>query len=400
MLRPIAAFAGSQFPPHHSCSSRRPELPVPLERMSKLTRGKVKAVDMNALVSSMTHELDYYWSLGEVHENEETSCIIYKVQEHIRRVDKLCYEPCIISIGPYHYGAPALQTMQKEKWSYLDYILKLNCEKTLLDYLQALEDITKLARNCYSEEVKMDGEEFLQMLLLDGCFVLVALGGTKGILAHREQLNVDNLKSEGTKQENGRQNISHPEDSNKDRNTENQNMGQEEGQDGKQVEMKRAEYDDEVGQWFARFFNHDLFLLENQKPFFIVKKIFKIVAGDNPLSDAEFTHEIVKYVESSLWWFPQSIQDSDKPNDIHHLLHLCHMYFRPTQRAEGSNCQALPRYFGRFLSFGRRYFNLRHYPGETEEGSPLNPEMPCLQYEQQLNRWRRAAQYLEAGVKI
>lgn len=123
-----------------------------------------KVVDMNALVSSMTRELDYYWTLGEVPDNGETSCVIYKVQEHIRMLNNFSYKPCVLSIGPYHHGSQALQNVQKEKWSYLDYILKIKCDKNLLDYLLALEGLAKLARNCYSEDIKMDSEEFLQML--------------------------------------------------------------------------------------------------------------------------------------------------------------------------------------------------------------------------------------------
>ncbi|RLM74460.1 hypothetical protein C2845_PM15G23350 [Panicum miliaceum] len=339
----------------------------------------------------MTDELEYYWSLGEHQGNGTKPCVIYKVQQHIRMVDKLCYEPCILSIGPYHHGTPALRTMQKEKWSYLDYILKLNCDRSLLDYLHALEGLAKLARNCYSEEIEMDGEEFLQMLLLDGCFILVALGGTKEILAHAEQ---DSLEPEGALAEIEQENRPHTEGANEVQSADEQTISQEGNQDG-----KRTEYDNEIGQWFARFFNHDLFLLENQIPFFIVKKIYEVVSGDSR-ADASFTREIEKYVESSLWWFPKSVQGSSRPKDFHHLLHLCHMYFRPNQKAYEINHLAGPQYFHRFLSIGRKYLKIGLYSDETEECSSLNPQIPYLQDGQHLNRWRRAAQYLEAGVKF
>lgn len=349
---------------------------------------------MNALVSSMTRELDYYWAMGEVLNNAVASCVIYKVQQHIRMVDKFSYEPCVLSIGPYHHGAPNLQNVQKEKWSYLDYVLKIKCDKNLLDYLLALEGLAKLARNCYSEDIKMDAEEFLQMLLLDGCFVLVALGGTRGILAcARSQAN--NLNAEALV-DNGGQNKPHSDDANGAK-TQNQTISQEDGKDDRQGE-ERGTYEDEIGPWFFRFLIHDLFLLENQIPFFIVKEIFKVVAGDNICIDEPFTHDIAKYVEGALRWFPKSIQEYDRPKDFHHLLHLCHMYFKPSRIEE--NYQAGPQYLHRLLNFGRKYLKLEHHHDDTEDSSSFSPEIPYLQDDQKLNRWRRAAQYLEAGVKF
>jgi hypothetical protein len=44
-------------------------------------------------------------------------------------VDELSYEPCVLSISAYHHGAPNLQIMQKEKWKYLDYLLRIRCDK-------------------------------------------------------------------------------------------------------------------------------------------------------------------------------------------------------------------------------------------------------------------------------
>lgn len=83
--------------------------------MSDVHKGTSKTVNLSALVSCMSRELEYYWSLDEVPDNGKSSCVIYKVQQHIRMVDRFSYEPCMLSIGPYHHGALALQNMQKEK---------------------------------------------------------------------------------------------------------------------------------------------------------------------------------------------------------------------------------------------------------------------------------------------
>lgn len=156
----------------------------------------------------------------------------------------------------------------------------------------------------------------------------------------------------------------------------------------------------QVGQWFFKFVNHDLFLLENQIPFFIVRKLYELVTDKNTTAPP-VTDGIVKYVEAALRFYPKSIQESDRPKDFHHLLHLCHMYFRPSHKPEeDQHYLVAPQYLNRFLSFGRRYLKLGYHPDESEQRSSLNEEAHYQQSGQQLNRWRRAAQYLEAGVKF
>lgn len=79
--------------------------------------------------------------------------MIHRVQKHIRDVDRFSYEPFILSIGPYHHGATRLLSADKIKWIYLDHVLKLNCNKTLLDYLSAIQELAKEARLCYSDDI-------------------------------------------------------------------------------------------------------------------------------------------------------------------------------------------------------------------------------------------------------
>ncbi|KAJ1273047.1 hypothetical protein BS78_06G250300 [Paspalum vaginatum] len=348
-------------------------------------------VDIGHLVISMTKELDYYWLLGELCDEGADSCTIYRVQQHIREVDKFSYEPLILSIGPYHHGASALQAVEREKLSYLDYILKLNCEKGLLDYLTELRKIAKHARLCYAEDIKMDGEEFLEMLLLDGCFILTEMGGTKELFERLQQRSGTDSCDSRTAQDSGTQMTSHVEGANG-----NQAQTSNDGSNQNGV-TDCSQYDDTIGPWFERYACHDLFLLENQIPFFVVKKIFELVACQGTVTP--FTDEIAKGIETALRWYPKSIQESCRPKEFCHLLHLCHMYFRPTVKKEDNyHYQVGPRYIDRFLSFGRNYLRIRNLHDDNERD--IRASSANEQGGQQLNRWRRAAQYLEAGIKF
>lgn len=345
--------------------------------MAHPARNGNKVVNMEELVSSMKKELNYYWSLDEMLDNTTNSCMIYKVQQHIREVDRFAYEPFVVSIGPYHHGSLAVQAMEKEKWFYLDYILKLNCEKTLLDYLTAIEveGLAKQARHCYAENIKMTDEDFLQMLLLDGSFILVSVGATKE--TERQWWKVYNERSNVATQ-----------DTDKMDGTTDTAPDQE------------GDQSNNSGQWFIRFFNHDILLLENQIPFFIIKKIYELVSGKESEGSA-FTDDIADYIESSLRCYPKAICPSDRPKSFHHLVHLCHMYFRPSHRVEdGHHHQVGRQLFNKFIGFGRRYFKLIHDPDADEQRTQSDHDLDRLQAETQLLRWRRAAQYLEAGVKF
>ncbi|CAO2840461.1 unnamed protein product [Amaranthus hypochondriacus] len=44
-----------------------------------------------------------------------SKCCIYKVPRTLRNVNINAYKPCLISIGPLHYGIKSLQSMQEQK---------------------------------------------------------------------------------------------------------------------------------------------------------------------------------------------------------------------------------------------------------------------------------------------
>nr|CAD1834930.1 unnamed protein product [Ananas comosus var. bracteatus] len=381
-------------------------------------------VDLDELASLTTKELSNYWSRSETHDKRTEICMIYKVPKHIHDDDRTAYDPFILSIGPYHHGGPGLLAMEKEKWNCLDYILKLNREKSLQDYLNVIWGLEEEARRCYSEEVEMESKKFLQMLLLDGCFLLVSLYGTEGIkLCMPEEYDESTVCQEiieengSGENELGVEHIKNKAGSTKM--TTPRGRHSIKGYLEPEVELSEAypgepftrndnidfaergqcrDTSDQLGEWFFGFVAHDLLLLENQIPFFIVERIYELVARNNAATS--FTDEIAKFIEDILHDYPTAIQESKRPNNFHHLLHLSHMYFRPSRKLDQDN-QYQPRYrsFHYFLHLGCKYFKIGHQSEKSEQNLSDN-QLNCFQDGLHLRRWRRAVHYHEAGVKF
>ena len=101
-------------------------------------------------------------------------CSIHRVPPSLRQHNDNAYDPQIISIGPYHYEKRKgqLRAMEEHKWRYLRDILSRNPEGSLKWHLVALKELEERARRCYSEVIKLDTNSFVEMMLLDGCFII------------------------------------------------------------------------------------------------------------------------------------------------------------------------------------------------------------------------------------
>ncbi|KAJ4749601.1 hypothetical protein LUZ62_084006 [Rhynchospora pubera] len=97
---------------------------------------------------------------------------IFRVPEHIREKNKELYMPRMVSIGPYYHGHYALQAMEKHKWCYLRDYLSRNSSNSIEYCISELRGLESSARRCYFEEVKLQSDEFIKMMLLDGCFII------------------------------------------------------------------------------------------------------------------------------------------------------------------------------------------------------------------------------------
>ncbi|EAY74561.1 hypothetical protein OsI_02449 [Oryza sativa Indica Group] len=113
---------------------------------------------------------------------------IFRVPAFLRESSRTSYEPRLVSIGPYYHGAAALRAMEDHKWRYLHDLLSPQGPPEpnhrvplppLVSGLSASALVEKMrsleaeARACYSEQpVDLSSDDFVQMLLLDGCFIL------------------------------------------------------------------------------------------------------------------------------------------------------------------------------------------------------------------------------------
>ncbi|KAL2502629.1 Plant protein of unknown function [Forsythia ovata] len=104
-----------------------------------------------------------------------SSCCIFRVPQSLIDINGRCYQPQIVSIGPYHHGKPHLKMIEEHKWRFLGTLLNRTQSKGLAleDYLKAVQLLEKKARVCYSSAViDLGTDEFTEMLVLDGCFVI------------------------------------------------------------------------------------------------------------------------------------------------------------------------------------------------------------------------------------
>lgn len=100
---------------------------------------------------------------------------IPKVPEHLRSVDVKAYEPEMIAIGPFTYGLRSenhLKGMEEHKRRYLKKLLQRSGKELARTLVSDMRNLEEEARKCYSERVSLTSHEFVEMMLLDACFIV------------------------------------------------------------------------------------------------------------------------------------------------------------------------------------------------------------------------------------
>ncbi|XP_031103967.1 UPF0481 protein At3g47200-like [Ipomoea triloba] len=110
--------------------------------------------------------------LRNVKQLSSESCI-FQVNERLRNTNPEAYTPLTISIGPYHHGKPELRKMERLKELYTHSLLQRAGVGVEVCW-KKLKELEGRVESYYGDEIEEEfsGDEFVKMLLLDGCFIL------------------------------------------------------------------------------------------------------------------------------------------------------------------------------------------------------------------------------------
>lgn len=213
-----------------------------------------------------------------------SSCCIFRVPRRLVEINGRSYQPHIISIGPYHRGEPHLKMIEEHKWLYLGSLIARTQRHGLglQDYLRALQPLEMKARECYSEIIHLDTHDFLEMLVLDGCFI------------------IDFFRKIG--------------------------------------KMHPFEPDDPLVSmsWVFSFFLRDLLLLENQLPFFVLQRLFDLTKMPGEESGPSLASLVLGFFNNTLQR-PDEILQKHCNLKGKHFLDLLRLSFIPEEQELGTH---------------------------------------------------------------
>ncbi|XP_028097897.1 UPF0481 protein At3g47200-like isoform X1 [Camellia sinensis] len=272
-----------------------------IEILSRSVREKIKAIHQTNYSedSSLSHPLSF-------------PCI-YKVSKELRKLNKRAYNPWVVSIGPIHNNndddkeEQHLKEMEHIKVAYTEELLCRIAgksaspevkgywmDKALMECSAAMLHLAASAFNCYADnlkpiiEKKIPQHRLAEMLLIDGCFILELL----------YRLNTQ-------------------------------------GDSDQKKEITQG--DPLLGNSMIMLgIQHDLLLLENQVPFFILKELFiKTIKTipDHPRSSCPSLTQFVLSLFGNVMdinddYF-QSTTINLEEDKCFHILHLIHSCFLP-----------------------------------------------------------------------
>ncbi|KAL3722069.1 hypothetical protein ACJRO7_034426 [Eucalyptus globulus] len=132
--------------------------------------------DSEGFLSSIDQKLDQVRQDNEACSWKNLS--IYRIPHYLKQEqdkDK-AFIPQIVSLGPYYHDTMHLRQMEWHKCRCFDQILKRTSHKIDL-YRDLVKEVEQEARGCYEGEISMLSKKFVEMMVLDGCFVIELLLG-------------------------------------------------------------------------------------------------------------------------------------------------------------------------------------------------------------------------------
>jgi hypothetical protein len=222
-----------------------------------------------------------------------TGCHIYKVPYYLRKLNEEAYTPQVISIGPIHHDKKRFQTMEKHKVRYFKSFMQRvenQAEIKLENLVSTIREMEDSIRHCYVESVQLESHDFVKMILLDVSFIL--------------DLFLKNMLKGWTRDDPMR-----------------------------------------VEAWLLDMVCHELLLLENQLPFFVIEKLHHLTLPSlsNSISLIQLTFDFFKSLK---------IHNKSPDVKIQHFTDLLRFFLLPpTNKLPARAPEILfPKYFVTQLS--------------------------------------------------
>eukprot|EP00258_Populus_trichocarpa_P000514 XP_002298611.3 UPF0481 protein At3g47200 [Populus trichocarpa] len=123
-------------------------------------------VDIDSLTSSVESMMSQNLIMSD-------KACIFKVPDILRRHSEKAYTPNAFSIGPWHRHHRLMKYTEKVKLKYLKGLLcRRSASITLKGLIKSTRGIEKEARSCYAGPIDVGVEDFVRMLVIDGCFLI------------------------------------------------------------------------------------------------------------------------------------------------------------------------------------------------------------------------------------
>ncbi|KAI7993420.1 UPF0481 protein [Camellia lanceoleosa] len=238
------------------------------------------SIDMVGLVKFIREKLDKLSC-------PSPECCIYEVPKTLKKINEDAYTPRTVSIGPLHHGKAGLKHMEEHKLRYFNDFMQRS-GKSLEELVQIMEEMEKRIRECYAETINLKSEIFLKIILVDAAFIIEVL-----------------LR------------YSFP-------------------------DLIITPNDRIFGKpWMISYIKHDLFLLENQIPFFVLQDLFKMI-------NIQFSPNetlLKTFIDFTLNWFRSYsylevqellVPEHIDPSEIKHILDFLRICLIPKQSLQPS----------------------------------------------------------------
>ncbi|KAK6919402.1 Protein of unknown function DUF247, plant [Dillenia turbinata] len=120
--------------------------------------------------------------LERAHSVSSSSESVLRVPKELREGNEQDYTPKTISIGPLHAGKSNLRLKEEIKIRYLHcFNSHMKPGKTLEDLILVIRQLEQRIRNWYVEPISLASDDFVKMMLTDGCFIAELMWRYKNI---------------------------------------------------------------------------------------------------------------------------------------------------------------------------------------------------------------------------